>query len=278
MTFDSLEVSRYSSKPVECYRFTYGANDFLFAANDAPTSIDVGGTLKDFEPAPIESTAADHSQEDVAGEITVTLPRVNAANAQPTDGLVALFVGGSLPITPVGLTCYRRHEDDDSQVIFFSGRVASCVFEAGTVKLRCVPFAALLQRTVPPLKCSRLCNWVTYSPECGVDKASFTDSGTVSGIAGLVVRAAVFAGRADGWFTNGWIELADGTRGAIRSHAGEYVTLLAPMPGLSVGVAISAVAGDDFTEPTCRNKFSNTVNFSGTPRQPDRNPYELGTA
>lgn len=268
MTLDAQEKSRYGAKPVELYRFAVGATPvYRWTSADEPIVSSADGGSQTYTPQPITRGAIDLSQEDDAGSVDVSVDIANPI-AQ------AMLVEG--PASPVSLTVYRLHYGDGETAPIFGGRVVGAVFEAGSCVLKCQPLNVSLKQPIPRHTFQSQCNWATYGVGCGLNKASFKDSGTVMTFAGYFVRAAVFATRADGWFTGGWMELADGSRRYIIGHVGTTVTLRSPFPSLAVGQSFDAYAGDDRTEETCLNKFNNLANHLGFKRIPVKNPYSEG--
>ncbi len=270
MTLDAQEKSRYGAKPVELYRFAVGGSPvYRWTSADEPIASSADGGAQTYTAQPITRGPIDFSQEEGSGSIDVSVELTNPV-AQ------AMLVEG--PPSPVTLTVYRLHYGDGEAVVIFIGRVVAAVFESGSCTLKCQPLNVSLKRPIPRLTFQRQCNWSTYGPGCGLNKASFKDSGTVMTFSGYFVRAAIFATRADGWFTGGWMELADGSRRYISDHVGTTVTLRSPFPTLAVGQTFDAYAGDDRTEETCLNKFNNLANHLGFKRIPVKNPYSEGMA
>lgn len=268
MTLDSAERSRYSGNPVECYRFQSDVNIWRFTSADERIPINVlPDGLQMYEPEALERTEPRHTHEESSGGFEIIVPRWSP--------IAALFIA-SPPATPVTLTVYRTHLDDGQVIPAWMGTVTGASFEGSEARLECRPILAALRRTIPRIVAQRTCNWPLYSAGCGVDKASFDDTAIVTLIAGAVVRAAVFATHADGWYDTGWLERADHSRRYVLSHAGDAVTLQAPFIGLAVGESITAFAGCLRTEAVCKAKFNNLVNFLGFERLPSRNPYEQG--
>jgi len=263
MTYDAFETSQRSGAPVECYKFVSGGSVYLYTSADA--YIDVGG--ESYAPTAISRGVVDQSQEDAAGETVITLPR--------SLPLAVEFMAYTPP-APVQVTIFRRHRADAEAITVFSGEVGSARFQGSDARLSCLPTPALLSRVLPRLYFQVECNWPLYSAGCGLNKEDYRDDGTVSGIAGATVTAAVFGTRAAGYYVNGWAENANGDRRFIIAHSGSTITLLAPFFGLAVSDAISAFAGCNRLESDCVTKFGNLANHSGAPRAPLKNPWQKG--
>lgn len=122
----------------------------------------------------------------------------------------------------------------------------------------------------------RTCDAALGDARCGVnaDGPAFSTSGLVLAVLddGGFTASAV-NGFHDGWFTRGrltWLDGPDaGLTMAVKDHKGDALTLwLPPHHPVEVGRAFSIVAGCDKRFKTCREKFSNGINFRGFPDMP----------
>jgi uncharacterized phage protein (TIGR02218 family) len=262
LTFASYETAQGAGvmgAPVECYKFVQGDNVWRF------TSADREVTLADgvFIPTALTRDSLDFSQEETALNLSIKVPKSNP--------VAQLFIGFNPP-TPVTVTVWRKHRSNPAEVLLFAlGRVVTVSFDGPEATLLCAPISQMFRRRVPSLVFQSHCNWALYGTGCGVTRASFKDTVTVIGVTGPTVSFS--SARPDGWFTNGWLENADGVRQFIVDHAGGTVTLQFAMPGLRPGDAVDLYAGCDRTEATCAGKFNNLVRHLGFPRVPSRNPY-----
>lgn len=262
MTFDSSERSRQSF-PHELYRFTLGATEWRFTSS-LGAGFGYGIDSADYKQETIKRTEVDFSQEDIAGTIDIELPAANA--------VAALFVPYT-PIAELAVTIYRQHAGG-AFIPWHVGRVISASFaEPSFVVLRSQPISGSMQKKLGATHFQSQCNHVLYSARCGVAKADFKTSTTVASVSGRNVVSSDFATKPDGYFRNGWCELAGGERRFIVAHAGDTVTLMNAFIALAPGDAIDAFAGCDRTETECRTKFSNTLNHLGFGRIPSRNPF-----
>ena len=126
---------------------------------------------------------------------------------------------------------------------------------------------------------TRSCGAVLGDAMCGVDLDDPAYAGTfeVLSIAGETrLHLASPTKFAEGWFQFGTIEAAGATisgfRGIVKRDAvtgsGRMVELWEPADGVSVGDTVLLRAGCDKRFATCRNKFSNSLNFRGFPDIP----------
>lgn len=265
MSYDTEEKSRYSGAPVEFFKFTYGATTLRQTSGDAAASIADPSTSHEYMPAAISRTEMDHSSEDSAGDIRVTVE---------LDHAVAVLFRDYLPTTPVALTIYRRHRGDSEVVVEFIGTVTSVAADETHAVLTCAPISQLFKRQLPALPFQRPCPYALYGAGCTVDKTGFKDTATLSFVDGVTIKSTTFDARADGWYENGWVERANGQRRMVVKHFGDSLTLVAPFStDLVAGASVDAYAGCDRTEATCATKFNNLVNHLGFARIPNKNPH-----
>lgn len=127
---------------------------------------------------------------------------------------------------------------------------------------------------------SRRCDAELGDARCGVDLTGGGLTETVT-VASVLSRAGVqIAGASDrpeGWFAHGVLSWTSGPNaGAVhriiidRVGAEHRVLELEPAPAATpqAGDAATLSAGCDKAFKTCRNKFSNAVNFRGCPHMP----------
>ena len=115
---------------------------------------------------------------------------------------------------------------------------------------------------------------------CGVslDIAGFAGTGTVSAVRSATeFEATGLSGFDTGWFGDGLLQwtsgLENGGKGQVSVHikndSGVVLTLRdEPRLPLLVGVTFKVKAGCDKSFATCKNKFSNSLNFRGFPHMP----------
>jgi uncharacterized phage protein (TIGR02218 family) len=122
---------------------------------------------------------------------------------------------------------------------------------------------------------ARFADFPTQSPgnRCGLTAASFTVTGSVTGVTSRQVFATNLT-QADDWFAEGVLTWTsgdnDGLRTKVKAYAntGGLVTLLLPAVGpVEVGDTFSIIAGCRKRLADCRDKFDNVLNFQGEPHR-----------
>lgn len=106
---------------------------------------------------------------------------------------------------------------------------------------------------------------------CGLNAATFTSTGSISSVTTnqiAFVSSALSPTRADGYIENGLLTWTSGNNSGAVSHVKSYqsntISLFLPTTfAMQVGDTFSVVAGCDKNFDTCKNKFSNAVNFGG---------------
>lgn len=267
MTYDAREKSVSGAAPVELYVITVGATEFTLTSADVGGEWTIGASTFTFVPtAGLRRGSLAFNQEADSGSIEIALPRDHAA--------VAGFLSWGIA-SPVTVKIYRTHEGETETVLLFVGTVAAARAEVAEIILTCLPMTAALKRAVPRLAIQRQCNWVLYGVGCGLSAGAFTVGATVTGVSGKEITATAFGTKPDGWFEFGVFTGADGAIRRISSHVGTTITL-AKATTVGIGDVVSAIAGCDLTEETCRLKFNNLVNHLGFKRTPARNPFVSG--
>ncbi len=118
----------------------------------------------------------------------------------------------------------------------------------------------------------RLCDVNVGSAKCGVDldDPAFIATGAVTALRDdQSFIGSGFSGYDDNWFAHGLLRWDTGANAGGRAHiksqtvAGAVALWLPAGAGVSIGDAFTATAGCDKRFSTCRDKFSNGVNFRG---------------
>lgn len=110
---------------------------------------------------------------------------------------------------------------------------------------------------------------------CGVNEASFKQTGSISSIQKQRWRFNISTSSTSGYYSGGKIKFTSGLNSgltySIKSHSGSTVDLFLPTSFIvAAGDTFEIFAGCDKTVDTCINKFNNVANFGGFPHiQPD---------
>lgn len=117
------------------------------------------------------------------------------------------------------------------------------------------------------------CDAILGDSRCGVNLAGFTESESVTTASGAQSFTCSALTQAAGYFTGGELEWTSGDNQGLKMEVKEFfngeVVLALPMPNaISSGDDFDIVAGCDKTAATCKNTFTNFLNFRGFPDVP----------
>ena len=110
---------------------------------------------------------------------------------------------------------------------------------------------------------------------CGVTLATYTETGTLTGVTDNKTFADSSRSEANDYFNYGVLTWTGGNNNGLSKEVKDFVnatgtfTLVGPMPfAVQVGDTYSVYAGCDKTKSICKDTFSNLVNFRGFPSVP----------
>lgn len=256
------------SRPVELYRFTLGQTSW-HQTPSAPAFELLGQT---YVPEFLRRSEISYTTEESRQEIKVTVKR---------DHPVAQLFAAGDQIGRVGLTILAADRDIPGSRFIWRGRLVGPTWTREGDGLACslhgIPVFAELARGLLGPRFMPSCWKELYGVTCRVDRGAFKEAGVATDVQGAVVQAQVFAGRPDGYFSGGWIEVGGIARRMILSHIGNTVTLTGPISGFATGASFDTFPGcDHSTGANGCAKFGNLPNFGGKKFVPERNPNQGG--
>jgi uncharacterized phage protein (TIGR02218 family) len=230
------------------------------------------------EPAPIGGTTYLASGLiDSAFESGDSLAVDNLALTTLDDGTIftrADVVGGLWQNAAVYFFRYNWANLSDGVEPLTAGTIGEVQMMQGQVRAEVRGLQQYLQQPVGIVS-SKTCRSRLGDGACTVNLASFTHSGTVTGVTSTQVFTASGLTQAADYFGDGLITWLTGPNTGIsqkvKTHAtGGVFTLALPMPtAIAIGNTFTAVAGcrKRLTED-CKTKFNNVLNFQGEPHRP----------
>lgn len=259
MSFDALEKSGSAAQPYELYLFQ--CTGAVFALTGAENPITYLG--EQYVPTTITRTEVEQSNEVVSGQIKIFIAK---------DHPLALLLLPYLPPAPIAVTVYGSHYSDSETVVLFTGVVASARF-TDQCELTCNSATYLLQRKVPQQLYQAPCSHIFGDAGCGADLTAHTYSGTVTAIdaTGTVLTIPAFASLPD-TLQAGFLKFGNDYRMVV-GHSGSTVTLIAPMPSMSVGAGVAGTAGCALNFSACAH-YKRTISFLGFDLIPTINPFD----
>lgn len=255
-------TSTFDGVPVFLYRFTRGlVNWFYTGAQYSVTHENVT-----YLPAPITASNFIFGSDLYKGDLKITFPRDNE------------FAAGYLGVTPeivTVVTVWRGHMTENGITnveMEWKGRVVSGRADQEEITIQCEPISTSMQRPGLRARYERTCRHTLYGSGCRVNEETHKLDVTVSSVVdSLTYDMPQLAGKADGFYTAGFIKTQNGDMRFITNQVGTRITVVRPI-SLAAGESAVIYPGCDHLLATCKTKFNNLDNFGGWPFLPLKNP------
>ncbi len=275
MTYDASEKSIFGAKPVELYEFIY-TDRKQWRFTSAATEQQAYDTANVYTPA-----AIGRSKLIEDGEIN----KKNLQVFMPSDNEMTMAFIEYPPVEQVFLNVYRQHvtDVDTETVLLWKGRVVNWERTNSQATLHCESIATSILRPGLRRFYSSQCPHRLYGTQCGVIKTAFEVETTVDSLSvdGLQVSIAAMGAQVDHYYSGGTLEYFDDegllAKRALRDHTATVATMAARVKGLEAGSVVKIYPGCPRILTTCAEKFSNEINFGGTPFIPFINPFDAAT-
>lgn len=268
MTFDAREKSVDDGKPIELVEIVYSGRAWRLTNVEVPQ-------IKDgveYKPLTMSRTEIEPTADIAKANITLSVPMTSD-------------IGDVFKVQPpsevVRMTVYARHDLDNEFQVIWKGRVINAEFEPPWLKLTSDSVFSSLKRTGVRRRYSAQCPYALYGAKCGVSRALFKRTFTLTSMSGSTVTFNEAAADADGFYAGGYIQYANAEHGNIEtrmireSFTGTGLMKLSTPPlGLAPGMEVDLFPGCDHTDgPNGCGKFSNEINFGGFKFIPRKNPF-----
>lgn len=262
MSYFSREGSAQAGSPVYRFLFSTGYDEYRYT-----TELNfVSDGTHTYEPAAI--SMGDVSQSGDMGKDVLSLDL-------PIDNALASLFRGYSPDHIVSVTVFRGHPEDGEFVVYWRGRVASHALDGKSVELKCESIFTSMRRPGLRARYQRACRHALYSAGCGIDKADYAVSGTISSVDQITLTIAEAATEDYAWFSGGVVEFPDGTFQMVTAHDGDQVVISRKCRYLdenATPISVTLYPGCDRTLTTCKVKFDNILNNGGFRWIPQKNP------
>jgi len=262
MTYAAAESAVQSGRPVELYEFLDGATAYRYTSADG--DVVYGGNT--YTAVPIARGAVEATSETarLALEITCArdLPVLDLFSLMPPDQVVLV-------------TLRRLHSGDGEAIIMWMGRILNVTLNNASAEIHCESVYTSLKRVGLRRLYQKSCPHVIYGPGCGLARATYKATKTVSTVSGTTITVSSI-GAVDGYYAGGYMEWTSGGvsyRRAIHSQISGALVISFSIPGISAGASVDLYPGCDHTLATCASKFSNSDNYGGMPFFPSKNPF-----
>jgi len=166
--------------------------------------------------------------------------------------------------------------DTEQRVLMKTGVIGEVSQAGGAFRAELRGLSHHLGETVGRIY-QRLCDVNLGSPACGIDLdlAQYKTTGAITALRDeQSFIASGFSGFVDGWFALGALTWTSGANAGLSAHiksqtaTGAIALWLPAGADMEVGDGFIARAGCDKRHATCRDKFSNAINFRGQPFMP----------
>lgn len=266
MSYNSIESSANSGKPVFLYEFIQGSTTWRLTS--AP--YDIVWNALTWTASTVSHSEVKQTNEMSKGNLDLTFAI--------DDAFAAQFLGYA-PDQITTISIRRFHTGDPDAVVYWKGRIVGSAGSNKSIKINCESIFTSLRRSGLRARYQISCRHALYMVGCNLNKSSFATAGVVSAVSGNTVTIPSIAGDAAGWRVGGMLEYETYLR-LITAQNGGLLTLSNPIKALTDDFAISGAGvlsvntypGCDRTRETCTNKFANWINFGGFPWIPAKNP------
>jgi uncharacterized phage protein (TIGR02218 family) len=269
-TFDTLEKSVESSRPIEVFELTL--NSVTYRYTNAEDTLTIGG--EDFAPESISRSQLIFGTGASNRSVSITVPRSNGFAQQ---------YYASIPGQPSTARIYRYQRDEspsfNTAVLLFDGLVDT-VRASGNGALAEIMVQSeetALNRNVPRRTYMSQCNHLLYDGRCQANPSAHNVVGAVTSVSGNVIT--VTGASASGHdFTGGYVTpVSVLDYRLIIAQSGDDLTLLLPFGTDVSGQNVQAFAGcDHIIDSDCALVFDNVENFGGYAFVPNRNIFTNG--
>lgn len=265
------EASPEDSAPRELYEIKQNLVTTYYVTS-CSRDVDYGGHTYVASPSARSEIVASPIGASNYTQLTIALPA--------THPLVQRYLALSSPPRQILVTVRRLQAQIGVAEMIATGIVASMAISGEVAKFMVeTRFGRARRRKLPTITAGKLCQHVVYDANCRLERSTFTigDDGpplTIVTANGRNVTISTIGGQPDHWAKFGeLVHVATGENMMVLEQVGTAITMQAPIPELNAGELVTLSAGCAHDISTCRNKFSNQVNFGGFPQMPTKNPF-----
>ena len=273
--FDDDERSVSLNRPIDLYTIATTSGVYHLTSH----IVDVAFAGRTFTALTMSRGDLQIGQDLTGRELIVYLPI--------SHPLVQRYAATGVPEQSVLVTLQRLQERSGAVYGQWQGFGQSMTFDARVARLR-VPSVTddAMRVRLPVMAVQQHCNYVLFDAQCshrgpndtsggevgggtlpGPVRADFQIAVTLASVSanGLTITLVDAGGKPDAWATFGRVIMAGGETRRVLSHVGPVLNIDVPFALGDISTAIVVEAGCDHIVGTCRDKFSNVVNFGGHP-------------
>lgn len=264
MSYDTLNQSRYSARPVELYKFSKDDENWFYTSHDR----DVEYNGNTYISTPLTRGIIENTPDSDKQSLTITMPE--------TLNFLTNFLSGP-PTSVITIVVYRGHYSDSEFITSYIGKVVNVSFPSNqSADIKCDSLLTALKRPSVRMKYSKNCPYDLYGQGCNLNKEDFGVDATITVATALQYNSNKFLEKDSGFYTGGMLSYTVGSVTIYRfivEHTDNMVKLNLSIPGISNNDEVRVYPGCDRTLLTCRAKFENEDNYGGQPFYPDKNPF-----
>lgn len=254
MTFDTDERSASGSRPIDLYSIASPSGTYYLTSN--VTDIAYGGVTY---VATTMSRGVQQLAQDLTGKETIVYLPIS-------HPVVQRFAASGIPEQEVIITISRLQTTSSIAAQTCRGFAQSISIDGHVAMIR-VPSLTddAMKIRLPTIALQKLCNHVLYDERCTVNRTSASGTANITAIAGNTVTTNSL-GSGTLFVYGDILHSPSGQRRMVTAQSGSVLTLNAPIFGAAIGDAVVIAPGCDHTVTTCRDKFSNVINYGGHPQ------------
>ncbi|WP_425407705.1 DUF2163 domain-containing protein [Hyphococcus sp.] len=250
-----------------CWRITR-RDGFALGFTDHDRALAFDGT--DFLPDSGATGSALSSSADLAVDNADIEGALSAAALSGDDLAAGRYDGAAVEVFRVNWAA------PDERVLLKKGVIGEITRDGNAFRAELRGLSHTLDQPVGRVY-QRLCDVNLGAPECGVDldNPALKTGGAVTALRDeQSFIADGFSAFDDGWFVHGVLTWETGANAGLSAHiktqasTGAVALWLPAGAAIEIGDTFTATAGCDKRFSTCREKFSNAVNFRGFPLMP----------
>jgi len=249
-------------KPAELYHiWRDGGEHWRLTSSDKAETYDSNA----YTPATLSRTQVRYNSQ-----LDVTTMQITASSlADPVFDYIAM---NPIEILWISVMKIHRAMSPLEVSVVFIGQIKDVSFKGGAAKVNCVGFEHFLKKTIPALRYQLTCNHQVFDTKCALTKASYKTTETITlDATKTILTGTAFGLEDDGYFIGGEVVFGDESR-TISAHVGTAITIMYAFIEIVDTDSVDAYPGCDGRAETCRDKYSNILNFLGFPFIPVENP------
>jgi len=210
------------------------------------------------------------SQVSYNSQLDVTTIQVTTSSlADPVFDYIAI---NPIELLWISISKIHRGMSPIEVSVIFIGQIKDVSFKGGTAQVNCVGFEHFLKKTIPAWRYQLTCNHQVFDTKCALTKASYKTTETITlDATKTILTGTDFGLQVNGYFIGGEVVFGTESR-TITAHTGTAITIMYPFVELVSTDDVDAYPGCDGRAETCRDKYSNILNFLGMPFIPIENP------